>query len=170
MRTIEVAAIVTALLGCVTDLTFRRIPNVLTLGAALAALIFHLFSNGAGGLLLSLSGWAVALLIFLPFFWLGGMGGGDVKLLAALGAWLGPGAAVVIALWTALVGGAMALILAIATGYLLHAWLNLRTLAGHWLHTGFRPHPAMTLDSSGGPRLPYALPIAAGLMVTLWLR
>jgi len=38
------------------------------------------------------------------------------------------------------------------------------------LHAGLKPHPAITLDSSGSPRLPYALPIAAGLVVTLCLR
>jgi hypothetical protein len=35
---------------------------------------------------------------------------------------------------------------------------------------GLRPHPTLTLESSGAPRLPYAVPIAAGLVMTLWLR
>lgn len=170
MGTIEIAAVATVLLGCLTDLAFRRIPNVLTLGAAGLALAFHLVTGGGHAFLLSIAGWGVAVLLFLPFFWLGGMGGGDVKLLAALGAWLGPWPAVVIAFWTSLAGGAMALVLAFATGYFLSLWLNLWRLAGYWLHAGLKPHPALTLDSPGSPRLPYALPIAAGLVVTLCLR
>jgi hypothetical protein len=35
---------------------------------------------------------------------------------------------------------------------------------------GFRPHPGLTLESAASPRLPYALPIAAGLVLTIWLR
>jgi len=96
----ESAAIATALAGCITDVKSRRIPNVLTFGATATALLFHLVHGGGYAMLWALAGWAVAVLLFLPFFALGGMGGGDVKLLAALGAWLGPIAAVWIALWT----------------------------------------------------------------------
>ena len=52
-----------------------------------------------------LAGWAVGLAMFLPVFALRGIGGGDVKLVAALGAWIGPGAAVWLALWAAVAGG-----------------------------------------------------------------
>ena len=39
-----------------------------------------------------------------------------------------------------------------------------------WRVAGLQPHPALTLDNPGSPRLPYALPILVGLVVTLWLR
>jgi prepilin peptidase CpaA len=165
----HVAAIVVAALGCVTDLRTRRIPNVLTFGAAAGAFGFYLFGGGWSGLGWSVGGWAVGLAVFLPLFVLRGLGGGDVKLLAALGAWLGPGTTIWLALWSAVAGGPLAVVVALSRGYLRTAFSNLWSLLTFWRIAGVRPHPAVNLETSGSPRLPYALPIAAGLMVTLWL-
>jgi len=166
----HIAALVVAMLGCVTDLRSRRIPNVLTLGAAAGACGFYFAEAGFRGLGWSLAGWLVGLVMFLPFFALRGMGGGDVKLVAALGAWLGPGAAVWLALWSALAGGPLALVIAFSSGYLKQAFSNIWALLMFWRIAGVQPHPALSLETPGAPRLPYALPIAAGLVVTLWLR
>ena len=73
-----------------TDIRTRRIPNVLTFGATIAALVFHGSTAGTSGLATSVGGWMVGAALFLPVFALRGMGAGDVKLLAAVGAWLGP--------------------------------------------------------------------------------
>jgi prepilin peptidase CpaA len=156
--------------GCVTDLRSRRIPNVLTLGAAAGALGYFLVGDGWRGAAWALGGWTVGLVAFLPLFLLRGIGGGDVKLLAALGAWLGPASAVWLALFAALAGGPLALVVAASHGYLKKAFTNLWGLLTFWRVAGFRPHPALTLDNPGTPRLPYAVPILAGLVVTLWLR
>jgi prepilin peptidase CpaA len=164
------AALVVAGAGCVADLRTRRIPNVLTLGAAAGAFGHHLATAGLPGLGFALAGWGVGLLMFLPVFVLKGIGGGDVKLLAALGAWLGPGQAVWLCLFTALAGGPLAIGVALSRGYLRHALTNVWGLLMFWRVAGLRPHPALTLDTPGAPRLPYALPIAVGLMVTLWFR
>jgi len=164
------AALAVALAACLTDVRTRRIPNVLTLGAAAGACGYHLAAGGWSGLGTALAGWGVGLLMFLPLFALRGMGGGDVKLLAALGAWLGPGLTVWLGLFTALAGGPIALIVALSKGYLGRAFRNVWGLLMFWRVAGVRPHPALTLDSPGAPRLPYAVPIAAGLVVTLWLR
>jgi prepilin peptidase CpaA len=164
------AAVVVALLGCVVDLRTRRIPNVLTFGAAAGAAGYHLAASGLLGLGLAIAGWLVGLVVFLPLFALRGIGGGDVKLLAALGAWIGPAAAVWLALWAAVAGGPLALLMAFGAGYLRQALANVWSLLMFWRVAGLRPHPAINLETSGGPRLPYALPIAAGLVVTLWTR
>jgi prepilin peptidase CpaA len=166
----QLAAIVVALMGCVMDLKTRRIPNVLTFGAAAGAFGFFLSSDGLSGLGWSLAGWLVGLVMFLPFFALRGIGGGDVKLLAALGAWLGPGTTVWLALWSAIAGGPLAVIVALSSGYLKKAFVNVGSLLMFWRVAGLKPHPALNLQTPGAPRLPYALPIAVGLMVTLWLR
>ena len=114
----QIVALVVALTGCVTDLRTRRIPNVLTFSAAAAAVVFHGVTAGLTGVGHSLSGLAVGLVIFLPLFALRGLGGGDVKLLAALGAWMGPGATVWMALWAAIAGGPLGLLtgLVVSTG------------------------------------------------------
>ena len=167
----QMAAVAVALAGCITDLRSRRIPNVLTLGAAGVAFVYYLVTGGFTSLGWSAGGWAVGLLMFLPFFALRGIGGGDVKLMAALGAWLGPAATVWVALYAMVAGGPLALIVAFGSGYVKQALTNVWGLLMFWRVAGLRPHPALTLEAPGGaPRLPYALPIAAGLAVALWLR
>ena len=78
------------LLGTVTDLMERRIPNWITLPAIAGGFLFHgTMSGWTTGSLTALGGLLVGGGLLLPFFLLGKMGGGDVKLLAALGAWHG---------------------------------------------------------------------------------
>jgi prepilin peptidase CpaA len=163
-------AVAVALAGCIADLRTRRVPNALTFGAALAAAAYFLVTGGIAGLGQAVGGWAVGLLLFLPLFALGGLGGGDVKLLAALGAWMGPTAALWVGLWAAVAGGPLALIVAVSAGYLRKAFSNVWSLLLFWRISGLRPHPTLNLSNAGAPRLPYAVPIAVGLLVTLWTR
>ena len=81
---------VLAAVACLADLGWRRIPNVVTFGGAALALVTAAATGGVSAFGLAAGGWLVGLLLFLPLFALGGLGAGDVKLLAALGAWLGP--------------------------------------------------------------------------------
>ena len=156
--------------ACVTDLRTRRVPNVLTLGAAGAAMAFHAASHSGSGLLFALFGWGLGLLVFLPLFALRGIGGGDVKLLAALGAWLGPSMVLWVAAFAAIAGGVFALIVSAQHGYTRKAFSNVWGLLSYWRVMGVQTHPGLTLDAATAPRLPYALPMAAGLGMTLWLR
>ena len=167
--TAHVAVLAVALGAAACDLKTRRIPNALTFGAAAVALAVHGTMNGWSGLLLAASGWVVGLTLFFPFFMLGGMGAGDVKLMAAMGAWLGPVGAAWTALYAAFAGGMMALMVTLAGGYTGTALRNVWTMLRFWRAAGVRPVEGLTLSSSAGPRLPYALPIAVGVMVTLWL-
>jgi len=154
--------------ACITDLKSRRIPNVLTFGAAVGALAFHVITRGWAGLGEAAAGWLVGLAVFLPFFVLRGIGGGDVKLVGALGAWIGPGLALWLGLWSAIAGGPLALIVMLSRGYTRQAVSNVWSLLMFWRVQGLRAHPGLTLESAGSPRLPYALPITVGLIVTLW--
>ena len=166
----EAAALTVAAMACITDLRTRRIPNVLTFGSAAGACGFYFAERGISGLGFSAAGWLVGGLMFLPLFALRGLGGGDVKLLAALGAWLGPGLAVWLALWSAAAGGPLAILVALSRGYFGRALSNVWSLLMFWRVAGLRPHPTLVLESAQGPRLPYSVPIAVGLMVTLWLQ
>jgi prepilin peptidase CpaA len=165
----QLAVVLVALTGCVTDIATRRLPNALTFGAATLAFVFFVLTEGLSGLGFSMAGWAVGLAMFLPLFVLGGLGGGDVKLLAALGAWLGPGSAAWLALWSMAAGGPIALAVALSRGYTRQAFSNVWGLLMFWRVAGLRPRPGFTLDSSDAPRIPYSVPIAVGLLVTLWL-
>jgi prepilin peptidase CpaA len=166
----QVVALILSALACWFDVRTRHIPNLLTFGGAALALGYSLVTGGPGGLLTSALGWLAGAALFLPFFALGGMGAGDVKLAACIGAWLGPMAAVFVDLYAALAGGVMALALALATGYLRQALTNVWLLLAHWRVVGIRPLREVTLEGSRGPRLPYALPIAAGALAAIWFR
>jgi prepilin peptidase CpaA len=166
---VQLVALAIALAACVTDIRSRRIPNVLTFGGALAGIVFHVVTGGIDGLILGSSGWIVGGLVFFIPFALGGLGAGDVKLLGALGAWLGPMAIVWVALYTGIAGGIAAVAVALARGYLSQAFKNIYLLLMHWRVAGVRPLHEVTLAGSKGPRLAYAVPILCGLLATFWL-
>ena len=165
---IFVAALLT--LASISDLRTRRIPNALTLPAIAAALLFHVVTGGFTAAGWSLAGCLLGALLFFPMFALRGMGAGDVKLLAAVGAWLGPGQAAMVALAASLVGGGIAILVALSTGYLRTAVRNVWFLLVHWHVMGVQPLDEVTLEGTKGPRLAYAIPIAIGTGVTLWLK
>jgi prepilin peptidase CpaA len=164
------AVVALVALACVTDVRTRRIPNWLTFGATMAALLFHGTTAGTSGLASSVGGWILGAALFFPVFALRGMGAGDVKLLAAVGAWLGPWQVASVALITTIAGGAVALVVSLVYGYLRTAVANLWMLLMHWRISGIRPLPAVTLEGARGPRLAYAVPIAIGTVTTLWLK
>jgi prepilin peptidase CpaA len=167
MHTTELVAVAVAGIASVVDLRTRRIPNLVTFPSALLAIIYHSALNGPPGAWHGVLGWLSGLALFLPFYLLRGMGAGDVKLLAALGAWLGAGRAVWIAIFGSIAGGVLAVGLALATGYGHRLAGNLWLLLSHWRVTGVRPLDSLTLEQGTGPRLAYAVPIAIGLLCTI---
>src|SRR5690606_6853686 len=140
----------------VWDLRTRRIPNVLTFGAAAAALAYALAQGGPSALAWAFGGWLLGAALFFPLFALGGMGAGDVKLLAALGAWLGPVDVIWLAIFSSIAGGALAIAVSLYYGYLRQAGRNLWLMLAHWRVAGIRPVAGVTLRESKGPRLAYA--------------
>lgn len=169
MGTNQVVVLLLSGTACVCDLRTRRIPNLLTFGGAALAVAYSIWAAGLPGLVTSLGGWITGTALFLPMFLLGGMGAGDVKLAACIGAWLGPLPALFVALYSAIAGGVMALGVALMTGYFKRMVGNVWLLLAHWRVAGIRPLPELTLEGSRGPRLPFALPIAAGAIAAIWL-
>lgn len=163
-------AVAIALVACVYDVSTSRIPNRLTFTTAALAILFHAFAPSGAGLSHTALGLLVGLLIFFPLFALGAMGAGDVKLMAAVGAWIGATSIINVALYGAIAGGILAVIVALRRQYLKQALTNVKLLLTYWWVEGIKPFPALTLESKESLRLPYALAIAAGLAVTLWQR
>lgn len=97
-----------AIMAIVFDLLFRRIPNVLTVAAALLGLFLHALWSGMPGFLNSLGGLGLGFGVLLVFYLMGGMGAGDVKLMGGMGALLGVELTEAALIYTALVGGVMA--------------------------------------------------------------
>jgi prepilin peptidase CpaA len=167
---VSVVAVISVVLAAVVcDLRTRRLPNALTFGAAGVALAVHGAVGGWSELAHAALGWGVGLALFLPLYALGGMGAGDVKLLGAIGAWLGPMGAVWTGLYGAIAGGVMALVVASGRGYLRTAFRNVGSMLFSWILVGPGPVKGLTLADSGSIRLPYAVPLAAGVLATLWM-
>jgi prepilin peptidase CpaA len=152
------------------DLRERRIPNFLTLSALAGALVLRLFGgfeSFADGLL----GAAIGLGLALPFFLAGGLGGGDVKLLTAAGAFLGPTRIWFCLLVMALVGGVMALVAIARQRAFRRTAANLHTLMatmGSKTSTGWKgpeSGAAVTLDTPGVIAVPYGVAIGVGALV-----
>jgi prepilin peptidase CpaA len=98
--------------AAVIDLRTRRVPNALTLGIAAAGVVLAAGGAGRVGIAAAVGGCLAGLLLMLPGHLLGATGGGDVKLMGALGTLLGPAGTVTAFLVTAIAGGAIALVVA----------------------------------------------------------
>ena len=151
-----------------TDIREHRIPNMLVIAVLLLGLTVQISSDSAAGIVSWAGGLAVGMAIFLPFYIGGGMGAGDVKLMAATTGFLGPE--------IGFTAGASALIagLPLALIYLLARYLEERRAAAAEMANAGGPHlhrtPAHLVDSREGKtnRIPYAAAIATGTMVGLW--
>jgi prepilin peptidase CpaA len=165
------AALVTFLGATViVDLRKARIPNLLTVPAALFGLGLNLAAAGGSGVVHSGAGLLTGLAVFLPFYLAGGFGGGDVKAMAAVGAFLGPKGALLAAAFT-LVAGAVGALLVLAS---LGEHAALRALIRRWSLAAFAAWTTHTLPRTAAPaddatqrRFPYGLAIACGTVVAL---
>ncbi len=163
------AAALVAILGAITDLRSRRIPNLLTGPAILLGLMLHFAVDSWHGLLYSLLAGLFCGGIFVIFFLAGGMGAGDVKLITAAGCLAGLANTPSILVMTAIAGGLMGIGLALVRGQLKQTFSNVFALASHHREEGLTPHPDLNVTNSSTLRLPYGLAIAAGCSVTLFL-
>lgn len=105
-----VIAVFIGLAAAVEDMVRRRISNWIPMTALAAGMICLVLNRGWHGALSAALGALAGFAAFLVFYCLGGMGGGDVKLMAGLGAVIGVEHVLAAALWTAAVGGVLALI------------------------------------------------------------
>jgi prepilin peptidase CpaA len=136
---IGIVPLLLLLLGAAwSDAQSRRIPNRLVFGGALLAVALHLaLPAGAGfmsllpgglGLLGALEGLLIGLGVFFPLYLLRAMGAGDVKLMAMVGAFLGPAQIWGALLGVALIGGVLAIVVALMEGVLWRMLQNVRSI------------------------------------------
>lgn len=156
------ASVVTV--ATITDLRSRRIPNWLVLPFLVLGLLVSGILRGWSGLGQSLLGVLAGTAIMGVFCFLGGMGMGDLKLCAAVGAWIGPWQLTVALVITGLVGGVMALCWALAGGFLSETFRGAGDLLRGFGKRGLRPHESLVLDNPVARKMPYAPAIAVGVM------
>jgi len=154
--------VVVLAIASIYDLRERRIPNRLTYPAMLAALTWHAALGGPQGLLFAVYGLGVGLGVMILPFLMGVMGAGDVKLMAAAGAFLGPAEALTAFIFTSLAGGVYALVVLslhmtifkrVASS--IKASMGLLAVTGRWIYS--------PQDTDGAlPKLAYGVAIAVG--------
>ena len=149
------------------DLRTRRIPNVLTVSGFMIALALR-SAVGGSAVLDGFQGAGIALLVVLPFFALGALGGGDLKLLVAVGAFMGPHQFLYALLATALLGVVLAVGESIRRGALGSLVVNTHSLGIH-IVTGGRAGHRSTIASPGAVTVPYGLAIAIGSLAVWFL-
>ena len=159
---VPTAAVVT--LSTITDLHSRRIPNWLVLPFLASGLLVSGVMHGWDGLAQSLLGVLAAGAVMGVFCYLGGMGMGDLKLCAAVGAWIGPSQLFVALVGTGLVGGVMAICWALAGGFLMDTFKGVSDLLFGLRKRGLRPHQSLVLDNPLAHSMPYAPAIAIGTL------
>lgn len=154
------------LICLITDLKERKIYNIVLLPALLYGLINNLVTGSWPGLLQSLLGFALGLSILLIPFAMGGMGAGDVKLLAVIGAIKGPLFVFYSALGMGLAGGIIAFAILIYQGTLLTLIVNFCRSVWLMLISGFKVI-SFNYDNEK-IMLPYGLAIVVGTMGAFW--
>lgn len=139
----------------ITDMLRRSVPNVLVgLMFVFGIVVQFSFASSAGGAILaSFGGAVVGLVILLPFYMIGGMGAGDVKLLAAAGSFFGPQAALAAGAFTLVAGAVLGLIVVIGRS------LKASLLARRFVRADRK--------DIAGAQLPYSIAISAGALTVL---
>ena len=155
---------VTLVVAAVIDGWKLKVPNWLTFPMILAAWAFNFYTGGWAGLGWSLLGTAVGLGLLLPAYAIGGMGAGDVKLLAGVGAWVGAETTFYGFCWSAVIGG----VIAVAMVLLRRGWQKHKNqflaIFSEILTVG-SPSELSTLAAerkSSMLLLPYGIPLAIG--------
>jgi prepilin peptidase CpaA len=143
------------------DIRFQKIPNYITFFAMFAALTYHMFLHGFGGLFFGLAGITLGLFIFIIPYLTGGMGAGDVKLMGAVGGILGPQGVFTAFLFTAIIGGIYALAL---LGY--HCSSGI--LAN--CYTAKNTKPFVLSHKKQKPQLCYGVAIALGTFLSVFIK
>jgi prepilin peptidase CpaA len=151
-----------------SDLKSRRIPNYMTFGGALAGLGFQLGFYGLPGLLNGLEGLGLGFVLLLVPYLLGGMGAGDVKASAALGAWLGLQRTFILMVYMGICGGLIILVVWVWQRRLLTGLRQEWHFILNWmLNRPFDSKPPAPASLKNGA-IPYGAAMALGMVLLCW--
>lgn len=165
---VAVPVIVLVALATRADVQSRKIPNLLTGPALLLGVLVHLGLGGTTGAGNALLGAVVAGAILLPGWLMRFMGAGDVKLMAAVGAWLGYPDGMVAAVAALIAGGLIAVVVAVRRGILKQALRDTMALGLAWLAR--KGSDSTTRPATAGVRFPFAPAVLAGAIFALLSR
>jgi prepilin peptidase CpaA len=165
----EICVGVLVLIAALTDLRSRRIPNWLTVSGVLGGLLLQTAIAGFSGFKASATGMMLGFAAYFALYALRAMGAGDVKLMAAVGAILGPWNWISVFMATGLAGGVLALILIVRKRRMRETLWNTWYIVNELMH--FRPPHKRRNDldvrDERALNMPHAVAIAAGTMMCL---
>ncbi len=146
-----------------------KVPNWLTYNLIGGGLIYGAIIGGWSGAMWSLGGAALGLALLLPLYAIGGMGAGDVKLLAGVGAWFGPGLTLTSFIVGGIVGGMIALAMMVFRGDVLEHLGRMGRISREIITVR---DPAKLSESAAARKpnmmlLPYGIPLTIGTIGTL---
>ena len=164
---VDCVAVALVAIAAIYDLRTRRIPNWLTMTALASGILLNTALWHWSGLGRAATGFGLALLIYLPLYALHAMGGGDVKLMAALGCLVGPSAWFYIFILTAITGGIVALVVVLAQGLGGRTVRNIAHILNEISHLRSPHHsqPELDVANPAAVGLPHGAVIALGTLL-----
>ena len=169
MTALFVLLLMILITASVTDILSHRIPNWLTYPAVLFGVGSHTLLQGLDGLFFSGSGVLLGFGLLIVFYLVGGMGAGDVKLMAAVGAFLGPKGVFAAFIFTALAGGIYAVALLIRGGRLGATLARLGTPFALYLGS-LTSAGSIDETTRAAPKLCYGVAITIGTILSIALK
>lgn len=149
------------------DVRSHRIPNVLSGAAVVCGLALNAVTAGTNGLTASLAGIAIGGgLLVLPFA-LGGVGAGDVKMMAAVGALLGPKMALVAGFWGIVFGGVLTSAYLLGIGRFGAILRRVGAMARAAVASHSTAPLRVSTEAPGAIVLPYAVPLGLGTLFAM---
>ena len=160
----QVLLAILTLVAATYDMRFRRIPNWLVLAGIVAGFGWNTYATGLSGLGHAAEGLGLGFILYFPLYLLKARGAGDVKLLAAVGAIVGPGNCFWVFLLTAILGGVIAMIVVMLRGRVRHTFFNVSWIMSDLMKFRAPSQSSEELDvtKSKGLRLPHGAMIAVG--------
>jgi prepilin peptidase CpaA len=152
------------------DYRQRRVPNWLNAAIALAGFGVQAYFNGLSGVGTGALGLGVGFAVLIVPWLMHGMGAGDVKLMMAIGVWLGPWMTFLSFCAGAMVGGLIAAVMILSTGRLWQAYGNLAVIMDKCSHatTLFSEYGSTKSFGSSSQLLPYGVPLTIGTLLILF--
>ncbi len=148
------------ILASIYDLYYKKIPNWLTFSSLISGIIFQSAFRGHDGFIFSLQGIGIGFVITFIIYLAGGFGAGDVKLMAAIGSFVGPKEIFIIFIFSSLLSGIWAIALLSMHGFIFHTLKRYYNI----LKTLFFTHQFMYIPPLSGEK---KLKIRFGIMVAL---
>lgn len=149
------------------DLLYSRIPNLLTYPFMVGGILYHTSMEGLEGFVFSLEGLGLGIALLLVIYLAGGMGAGDVKLMGAIGSFLGPAGVFKAFLISAAIGGLYAVLLIVINGKSGEYMNKIVCSFKYFLFT--RTVGVMSPPLNGAvPRMRYGVAVAIGTALSIF--